>query len=79
MQKDRDLQFDIVRVLATLWIVGGWHVLDYIASFQLLSMKGDLGYITTCMLATFMFMSGYFLSKYKFETKAEVSLFYKND
>ena len=30
MQKDRDLQFDIVRVLATLWIVGVWHVLDYL-------------------------------------------------
>lgn len=77
MHKKRDLQFDIVRVLATLWIVGVWHMLDYVDAPRLLEMKKDLGYVTTCMLATFMFMSGYFLSKYTFGTKEEITIFYK--
>lgn len=76
-QNNRDLQFDIVRVLATLWIVGVWHMMSFVDTPYMQSISGDLGYVTTCMLASFMFMSGYFLSKYNFETKAEVVAFYR--
>ena len=77
MTKERDIQFDIVRVLATLWIVGGWHALDYIQSPHVPELKPHLGFITTYVLATFMFMSGYFLSKYTFESRNNVIQFYK--
>lgn len=77
MQKDRDLQFDIVRVLATLWIVGVWHVLDYLGLPNVQEARSEYDFVTRFILATFMFMSGYFLSKYKFETKAEINSFYK--
>ena len=77
MGNKRDLQFDIVRVIATLWIVGVWHMLDFAHTPKLWEIKEDLGYVTTCMLATFMFISGYFLSKYTFDTKKEVLSFYK--
>lgn len=77
MTKERDLQFDIVRVLATFWIVGVWHVLDSWNSPDLEVIKSNIGFITTYMLGTFMFMSGYFLSKYTFCTKQEVTNFYK--
>ena len=50
---------------------------DYVESAQVLAVKSHVGYVTTCMLATFMFMSGYFLSKYTFETKTEIVGFYK--
>ena len=73
----RDLQFDIVRVIATLWIIGVWHMLDFADAPRMWEIKGELGYVTTCMLAVFMFISGYFLSKYTFDTKEEILYFYK--
>lgn len=78
MQKDRDLQFEYVRVIATLWIVGVWHMPSYVKTdFPMEIMGWSLGHVTTCMLATFMFMSGYFLSKYRFEDKTEILSFYR--
>lgn len=73
----RDLQFDIVRVLATLWIVAAWHALDYLKLSNIIEIQSNIGFITTYVLATFMFMSGYFLSKYTFSSGKEILLFYK--
>lgn len=73
--KERDLQFDIVRVLATLWIVACWHVKELLNMTP--EQKHMLDFITISSLATFMFMSGYFLSKYSFSTGKEVKSFYK--
>lgn len=73
----RDLQFDIVRVLATFWIVGVWHLVDDLANREIYALGHQYGYITTYSLATFMFISGYFLSKYKFCDKEEIYTFYK--
>jgi peptidoglycan/LPS O-acetylase OafA/YrhL len=52
-------------------------MLDYTDVPYLMGIKENMGHVTTCMLAAFMFMSGYFLSKYTFETKAEIIGFYK--
>ncbi len=73
--KERDLQFDIVRVIATLWIVAGWHVIDFWNLTP--EQKQDLDFITVSSLATFMFMSGYFLSKYTFTSRDEIKRFYR--
>lgn len=78
MKQTRDLQFEYVRVIATIWIVGFWHMPNFVEVPNLSpTIMGELGYVTTCMLATFMFISGYFLSKYTFNTKAEILSFYK--
>lgn len=78
MKQARDIQFEYVRVIATLWIVGVWHMPPYVDTHPSMTIMGwSVGYVTTCMLATFMFMSGYFLSKYTFETKTEIVSFYK--
>lgn len=75
MEKQRDLQFDIVRVLATFWIIGGWHVMDVFGWH--IERKMPYAFLTFDALAGFMFMSGYFLSKYTFDTRVEVVTFYK--
>lgn len=77
MKQARDLQFEYIRIIATLWIVGVWHMPNFVDVSNLLPAMDELGYVTTCMLATFMFISGYFLSKYTFNTKAEILSFYK--
>lgn len=75
MNKERDIQFDIVRVIATLWIVACWHVKELLNMTP--ELKQDLDFITISSLATFMFMSGYFLSKYSFNAREEVKSFYR--
>ncbi len=57
----RNKTFDIVRALCMLWIVGFWHLGDYI-HFP----KNPFGiglYITNTVLACFCFISGYFIGK----------------
>lgn len=76
--KNRNLQFDIARVLAMLWIVGIWHLTGYMSTqnSNLILFYGA-SIITDVALATFMFISGFFLSKYQFETKEDIWIFYK--
>lgn len=57
----RNKTFDIVRALCMLWIVGFWHLGDYIPIHKQL---GGFGlYATNTVLACFCFMSGYFIGK----------------
>ena len=76
--KDRNLQFDVARVLAMLWIVGIWHLTGYMSSenSNLILFYGS-SIITDIALATFMFISGFFLSKYEFEKNEDIWIFYK--
>ena len=69
MAKDRILYLDIARVIAMLWIVCYWHVKDYVElgeTHEALTLFGDV-YITDIMLGVFMFLSGFFMSKYSFD------------
>lgn len=70
----RDFAFDLLRTICSLWIVGCWHLLDYLpndAHFEI----GDS--ITTTALAAFIFMSGFFLQKYTFVDLNDCYSFYK--
>lgn len=79
MTNSRILYLDIARVLAMLWIVCYWHVKDYVElgdTHTALTLYGDV-FITDIMLGVFMFLSGYFMSKYSFENfKKDTKSFY---
>ena len=74
----RDVTFDIARSLCALWIVGVWHLQDYIFLGNVSDENTQLGsYITTSVLGAFTFMSGFFLKKYEIRTISDVKHFYK--
>ena len=60
-KSSRDLTFDIARALCMLWIIGVWHIFDYIDHSEVL--KTNLDVVTMSVLACFTFISGYFLGK----------------
>lgn len=67
-KSDRILYLDVARVIAVFWIVGYWHLRVYCGVSYvtpLLSFPGD-EYITGVVLGLFMYLSGYFISKYTF-------------
>ena len=69
MPKERILFLDTARVVAMLWIVGFWHLRHYTGigfSDNIVTFIGD-DYITDIMLSVFMFLSGFFMSKYRFD------------
>lgn len=75
--KERNLQFDVARVLSMMWIVFVWHLSEYLDKDVRNILLFDGAYnVTTVALGTFMFISGYFLSKYKFENANDVKQFY---
>lgn len=66
--KERVLYMDIARSVAVLWIVGYWHLVDYVGESHAedsVHFHGA-GYITDIALGLFMFLSGFFLAKYMF-------------
>ncbi len=68
MSKERILYLDTARVIAMLWIVCYWHVKDYVElgdKHSELKLYGDV-FVTDVMLGVFMFLSGFFMSKYNF-------------
>ena len=65
MKIKRGATFDIVRCLCILWIVGVWHMKDYL-SLDITDEAMHFGeLITTSLLGAFTFMSGFFLKKYE--------------
>ena len=76
--KKRDITFDIARSLCILWIVGVWHLKDYVCLdgvSENIMRAGDV--ITTAALGAFTFMSGYFLKRYKMRMVSDALLFYR--
>lgn len=75
----RDVVYDAVRAVCMLWIVGFWHLRDYLPmEYQFgkdLLHTGEI--VTWGVLASFAFISGLFLSKYKFDTFGDVKFFYR--
>lgn len=79
MANNRDYTIDIVRALCALEIIAFWHMMDYLPDSSSLA-----GYylnfaklLTNTALATFSFISGVCLSKYKFNNKSDILFFYK--
>ena len=76
--KKRDITFDIARSLCILWIVGVWHLKDYVCLDGVsedIMRAGDV--ITTAVLGAFTFMSGFFLKRHKMRTVSDALLFYR--
>ena len=72
----RIIEFDFIRGLCMLYIVGVWHLNNYLGADM--QFKGDVFvYIKNAVLATFTFISGYMLRKYKFSSWHDVLVFYK--
>ena len=79
MNNNRLYQFDLCRVICVIWIVGFWHLQYYLSeSYRLQGVVYEYcKIITNCILACFTFLSGFFLSKYTFSSKSDISMFYK--
>lgn len=73
--KNRIIEYDIARVLCTLWIVGIWHLQEYFEPSNLI--KNDItSLVTIGVLATFTFISATFMPRV-LNGKREVFDFYK--
>lgn len=78
MSSKRIIELDVARAFAMLYIVGFWHLKDYLFPNikEILTFKGSSD-ITNIMLGSFMFISGILLSKYKFENAKAIVTFLK--
>lgn len=80
MINKRDITLDITRTICILWIVGYYHLANYVQDdfFRLYLWDGKHGkLITICVLSAFTFLSGYFLKKYQIYSKSDAFAFYK--
>lgn len=80
--KNRFVLFDITRALCVIWIVGIWHMNEYMnvecKFFQDdSSIKEVFSILTNGVLAAFTFISGYFMSKKLISGWNDVLKFYK--
>ena len=76
--KHRIYEFDVIRAICALWIIGIWHMPDYI-SYEFAS-KFTTSYATQttyCILSTFTFISGYLTYNTSINSFRESVLFYK--
>lgn len=61
LSKSRDLSFDVTRVVCTLWIVGIWHLMNYIPNQAPAALTTGIGEpVTITALSCFMFISEVF-------------------
>ena len=75
----RILFIDVARVIAILWIVGFWHLMEYSGDdFKTKYYLPAAKHISMVMLGLFMFISGNLLGKKKLETGGEIKAFYKS-
>ena len=79
MTFNRDYRFDLARALCVLWIVGFWHLINYLPHECRLEGNSLVvcKKITYGVLALFTFLSGYFLKKYDFNNINDVLKFLK--
>lgn len=75
---NRNISYDLLRVVCMIWIVCIWHLTDYYkgTDFYDLIHKSTLSKITTISLAAFTLMSGLFLGKYNVENMKDIVHFY---
>lgn len=80
MNKNRIVSMDIARGLCVVWIVGIWHMNQYLVpETKLFSDTNRLPFlmITNGVLALFTFLSGFFISQKKIESIADAWDFYR--
>jgi len=77
--KERDITLDVTRALCIMWIVGYFHLADYVKDvfFHTYLFGQTSNYNTIGVLSTFTFLSGYFLKKYEINSIQDAILFYK--
>lgn len=74
---NRLIYIDIARLVAMLWVVGWWHLIQYTsADYTRYSFVGD-EYVTVLMLSVFFFISGWMIGRKDFSSKAQIISFYK--
>jgi len=73
------IELDIIRGLLVIWIVGIWHMNSYLTDNWAFSEKilPFLHNVTYSVLATFTFLSGILLGKYRFSALNDILTFYK--
>lgn len=72
----REVGMDCSRAVCALYIVSFWHLSEYIG----INIWNSVTYQATHgVLATFTFISGYFLGKKKVESIKEIFLFYNTN
>lgn len=79
MIKPRIIQFDFIRGLCMLYIVGFYHLNNYLHPDLWFSgiMSEIVESMTTAVLATFTFISGYMLRRYEVRSWDDVKGFYR--
>lgn len=79
MTKSRIIQFDFIRGACMLYIVGFYHLNNYLHPDLWFSgiMSEIVESMTTAVLATFTFISGYMLRRYEFRSWDDVKVFYR--
>lgn len=79
MKNNRIIWIDFIRVLCTLYIIGFWHLDDYLISRIVVPLPiHNIPHQTTyCVLATFTLISGFFSASKHLTSKNEIIAFYK--
>ena len=68
IEKERIVWLDLARGISMLFIVGYWHLRDYLGKSYIGSVDfNNHSLLVKSCLALFMFISGLFLAKYKFD------------
>ena len=74
----RIIYFDLMRSFCAIWIVGLWHMPNYMAPELSAKFTTGIGWQTTyCVLAAFAFISGFFGANNQMNTWKDVLLYYK--
>ena len=71
----RIVWIDWLRSLCMLYIIGHWHIRSYVDYDVVYTNIEE--HLTTCVLATFTFLSGYFSFSNRINTYTDVLLYYK--
>ena len=79
MMQGKIFQIDILRALCAIYIIGIWHLTNYLDSsvYSFGRLYPYMEYLTISVLSTFTFCSGFLLSKYEFASLKDVASFYK--
>ena len=74
----RIVYFDFMRSFCAIWIIGLWHMPNYMAPNIAAKFVNHFGWQTTfCVLATFAFISGFFGANNQIATRDDVLDYYK--
>jgi len=72
---NRNIGIDLLRGICIIYIVGFWHLLNYTEAIQ--NYKNIITYrLTWVILATFVFVSGYFIGKNNIELHKQALISY---